>query len=75
MRRLVANNITVLRKAATELAKAPEVSMAGVDALHRALLPDERLHGLRGVQNWIGGSDWHPLDAEFVRRHPNWCLP
>lgn len=68
--RLVANNITVLRKAATELATAPEVSVAGVDALHRALLPDERLHGLRGVQNWIGGSDWHPLDAEFVPPPP-----
>lgn len=68
--RLVANNITVLRKAATELAAAQSVSVAGVDALHRALLPDERLHGLRDVQNWIGGSDWHPLDAEFVPPPP-----
>ena len=67
---LVANNITVLRKAATDLATAPEVSVAGVHALHQALLPDERLHGLRAVQNWIGGSDWHPLDAEFVPPPP-----
>jgi Fic family protein len=67
---LVANNITVLRTAATELAAAPEVSVAGVDALHQALLPDERLHGLRSVQNWIGGSDWHPLEAEYVPPPP-----
>lgn len=67
---LVANNITVLRKAATELAAAPTVTIDDINALHRALLPDERLHGLRTVQNWIGGSDWHPLDAEFIPPPP-----
>jgi Fic family protein len=41
-----------------------------VEALHRALLPDERHHGLRRVQNWIGGSSWHPLSAEFVPPPP-----
>ena len=64
--RLVANNITVLHEAATGLATAPEVTTGGIHALHRALLPDESLHGLRGRQNWIGGSDHHPLDAHFV---------
>lgn len=67
---LVANNITVLRKAAIDLAAAPLVTTGGIDALHQALLPDERLHGLRAVQNWIGGSDWHPLDAQFVPPPP-----
>jgi Fic family protein len=30
------------------------------------LLPNEHHQGLRTVQNWIGGSNWHPLDADFV---------
>ncbi|MEJ5945579.1 Fic family protein [Pseudokineococcus basanitobsidens] len=64
--RLVANNIAVLRSAASDLATADEVTVPDVEALQRALLPEERYHGLRAVQNWIGGSSWHPLDAEFV---------
>lgn len=66
---LVANNITVLRRAATELAVAPAVTIDGVDALHRALLPDGRLHGLRKRQNWIGGSDHH-LWMRSSSHHP-----
>ncbi|MCA1676694.1 MAG: Fic family protein, partial [Actinobacteria bacterium] len=38
--------------------------------LHQALLPDEQHHGQRTVQNWIGGNDWHPLDAQFVPPPP-----
>ena len=52
---LVANNITTLRRAATELATAPLTTATGIDELHRALLPDEQHHGQRTVQNWIGG--------------------
>lgn len=64
--RRVANNITALRKAATELAAAPAVTSAGIDDLQRALLADHQPLGVRTGQNWVGGSDWHPLDAEFV---------
>ena len=64
--RLVANNITVLRRATQDLVDTHEVSVDDIVALHAALLPDERHHGLREVQNWIGGSNWHPLDADFV---------
>jgi Fic family protein len=67
---LVANNITTLRRAANELASAPSITVTGIDELHQALLPDERHHGQRTVQNWIGGSDWHPLDAQFVPPPP-----
>jgi Fic family protein len=67
---LVANNITILRQAATGLAESQAVTVSGVDGLHRALLPDERHHGLRQVQNWIGGNDWNPLDAQFVPPPP-----
>lgn len=70
--RLVANNMTVLHDARTVLAAAPEVTTAHILALHRALLPEEaHHHGLRAVQNWIGGSHFHPLDAEFVPPAPD----
>jgi Fic family protein len=46
---------------------APEVTVEHVLALHRALLPGQpQHHGLRTVQNWLGGSARHPLDADFV---------
>jgi Fic family protein len=64
--RLVANNITALRRAAADLATTPAVTVAGIEDLQRALLPDAQSLGVRTSQNWIGGSDWHPLDAEFV---------
>jgi hypothetical protein len=67
---LVANNITALRRAAIDLATAPSITAAGIDDLHHALLPDEEHHGQRTVQNWIGGNDWHPLDAQFVPPPP-----
>lgn len=64
--KLVANNVTVLRDASRSLASASRVEVDDIVRLHAALLPDEHQHGLRRVQNWIGGSSWHPLDAEFV---------
>lgn len=69
--RLVANNITVLRRATRDLADAEQLTVSDLVDLHRALLPDERHPGLRGVQNWIGGSEWHPLDAVFVPAPPD----
>lgn len=64
--KLVANNITVLRRASRSLVEVDAITIDDIVALHAALLPDERHHGLRTVQNWIGGSNWHPLDADFV---------
>lgn len=65
--RLVANNMTVLHEARTVLVAAPAVTVDHLVDLHAALLPDEpQHHGIRTVQNWIGGSDNHPLDADFV---------
>lgn len=64
--RLVANNITILRKASSDLPKIDRVRVSDVIDLHAALLPGEKHQGLRTVQNWIGGSNWHPLDADFV---------
>lgn len=73
--RLVANNITVLRTAAQDLVTADAVRVEDVAGLQAALLPEERHHGLRVVQNWIGGSSWHPLDAEFVPPPPDLVGP
>jgi len=68
--RLVANNITALARASAELTAGPAFTVENVCDLHAALLPDETEHGLRTIQNWVGGSDWHPLDAEFVPPPP-----
>lgn len=69
---LVANNMTIVRDATTALVEADEVTVEHVVDLQRALLPDDpRHHGLREVQNWIGGSDWHPIDADFVPPTPD----
>lgn len=63
----VAANISALRNATYELAREPHVNINGVVQLQTLLLADEpHLYGLRDVQNWIGGSDYHPLAAEFV---------
>jgi Fic family protein len=68
--RLVANNIVTLRQASGALAGLDEIHPADFCDLHRALLPDHPQQGLRERQNWIGGSDWHPLDADFVPPPP-----
>lgn len=64
--RLVANNMITVRRAVEEIAHAETIGPEDVVGLQRALLPEHASNGLRDVQNWIGGSDWHPLDAEFV---------
>lgn len=69
--RLVANNMTVVHDARTVLVAAPAVTVSHLVDLHKALLPDEpHHHGIRTVQNWIGGSDHHPIDADFVPPAP-----
>lgn len=69
--RLVANNMTVVHDARTVLVAAPAVTVNHLVELHQALLPDEpHHHGIRTVQNWIGGSDHHPIDADFVPPAP-----
>ena len=68
--RLVANNIVTLRQAAGELAGSDVIRPQNFCDLHRALLPEHPSQGFRDKQNWIGGSDWHPLDADFVPPPP-----
>lgn len=68
---LVANNMTIVREATTRLVEVDRVTEADIVQLHRSLLPEEPTHhGVRTMQNWIGGSDWHPLEAQFVPPPP-----
>jgi Fic family protein len=70
--RRVAANITAVRTATADLARADRITVADVEGMHAVLLADEpQLHGLRTAQNWIGGSDYHPIDAEFVPPPPD----
>ncbi|GAA0438837.1 hypothetical protein Acor_79110 [Acrocarpospora corrugata] len=73
--RLVANNVTTIRQAVTELVAVETVSVADIVSLHQALLPDDKHHGLRRIQNWVGGGVWNPLDAEFVPPPPEHVQP
>lgn len=66
---LVASNIRIIRRATADLAQERRLEPDDVLGLHRSLVPPEH-HGFRTVQNWIGGSRWHPLDAEFVPPTP-----
>lgn len=63
---LVANNVVALRELSSMSAKHQDLSVQDVIALHALLLDDNRIQGLRTTQNWIGGSNYHPIDAEFV---------
>lgn len=70
--RVVAANIAALRIATLDLAGAPAVTVAGIESLHAVLLAESpQLHGLRTVQNWVGGSDHHPVGADFVPPAPD----
>lgn len=68
---LVANNMGVVEQARTALVAAPRVNINHIIELHAALLPDQPgSHGPRQVQNWIGGSRYHPIGADFVPPAP-----
>ncbi|MFZ2241955.1 MAG: Fic family protein [Gordonia amarae] len=69
--KLVANNIAVLRTASGDLVNSAAVRTTDIEALHDGLLPNEKHRGIRTVQNWIGGSNWNPLSAEFVPPPPD----
>jgi Fic family protein len=70
--KLVANNMTIVREATTELVEAETLMVEHIVELHRSLLPDQpRHHGLRTVQNWIGSSNWSPIGASFVPPDPD----
>lgn len=67
---LVARNMTAVRAASEDLASREIITTADIVRLHAALIDDPAHQGIRIIQNWIGGSSFHPLDAEFVPPAP-----
>lgn len=68
----VADNLIAVQQAISTLTETARLTPADIETVHASLLPNEpRHHGLRTVQNWIGGSNYHPLDADFVPPAPD----
>lgn len=63
---LVARNLGMLRHIGSELADSAEITVADICRLQENLIGSSALSGLRTSQNWIGGSDWTPIGAEFI---------
>ena len=75
----VLGNIEAMRMAVDDIAKVPEVSTDHVRALHRALMdrsPNPELGGVvRTTQNWLGGNNFNPCEADFVPPPPEFVEP
>ena len=68
---LVARNMTVVERARAELTASNTITLDQVVVLQEALVADTATAcGVRTVQNWIGGSSYHPLGADFVPPAP-----
>ncbi|CAB0523477.1 Fic family protein [Corynebacterium diphtheriae] len=66
----VARNVAILDTINTDLAYKDELVLDDIVAMQTALVAEKPLQGVRTTQNWIGGSDYHPLDAAFVPPPP-----
>lgn len=67
---LVARNMTVVSQAAGQLAHAERARVEDLVDLQGALLGSGPGVGIREVQNWIGVSNYHPIDADYVPPAP-----
>lgn len=73
---LVARNMTVVERARSELATADAITLEHIVSLQMALVAETpTAQGIRTVQNWIGGSSYHPLGADFVPPAPQRLIP
>jgi len=75
----VLGNIEAMRMAIGDIAKVPKVDVDHVRALHRALMdrsPSPELGGVvRATQNWLGGNNFNPCDADYVPPPPEFVEP
>ena len=62
----VADNIAALTSAVERLGTAERTTWADIEQLQEELLPSLSTPGIRNRQNWVGGSDIHPGQAEFI---------
>lgn len=67
---LVANNVAILQKLSRSVHEAETVGLREIIAAQELLLGNPRISGLRNVQNWIGGSNYSPIGADFVPPPP-----
>jgi Fic family protein len=68
-------NVSAMEQAVGLGARADPISVSDIEDIHRTLLRftfDEIAGIIRDRQNWIGGSDYHPLDAAFVPPPPEY---
>ncbi len=67
-------NIDAMTLAVDETARATQVTVRHLVAIHRRLMHADRLRRLAGKlrtdQNWIGGNDYNPCGADFVPPPP-----
>ncbi len=62
----VIGNVRATEAAIDELSdRSRSVTVADIEALQHAIEPTLE-YGIRTVQNWVGGSGWSPLRADFV---------
>lgn len=69
---LVANNIAILKMIESRIATAEAIIPNDLCELQSRLIENPKIAGLRTEQNWIGGSNWNPIDAEFVPPPPEY---
>jgi Fic family protein len=64
-------NIDAMQLAVEETAAADAISVEHLVSIHAALLAGNRIAGrIRDRQNWIGGNDYNPCDADYVPPPP-----
>jgi Fic family protein len=71
-------NVSAMEQAVALGARADPIAVSDIEGIHRTLLCSafEEIAGVvRDRQNWIGGSDYHPLDAAFVPPPPEHVRP
>lgn len=70
----VLGNVDAMSYGVERIGLGDEITVDALLEIHRRLLAGTRLevHGgsFRGVQNWIGGSDYNPCSADFVPPPP-----
>lgn len=62
----VVGNIEALTDAVEHLSNIDLISWQDIENLQGTLLPSQTTLGTRDRQNWVGGSELHPGEAEFI---------
>lgn len=71
-------NVSAMEQAVVLGTRAAPIGVSDIQDIHRTLLRftwDEIAGVIRDRQNWIGGSNYHPLDAAFVPPAPERVAP